>query len=173
MMRDFWIGALYATAATLIGGVALFVALLWYSLGMPGRSYNGPLPPATREEDDLAERLKRHVVAIASAPHNTRHAGNLEIAARYIEDVLASEGHRVIPQAYDVAEGTVRNLEVAIEPGGNASPTKTIVAGAHYDSCLDAPGANDNGSGVAALLELARLLKDLHPRRTRLLLVSS
>ena len=42
--------------------------------------------------------------------------------------------------------------------------------GAHYDSYLDAPGANDNGSGIAALLELARLLKDPRPQRTRLLL---
>jgi Zn-dependent M28 family amino/carboxypeptidase len=69
-----------------------------------------------------------------------------------------------------VTEWTVRNLEVAIEPREHAPPTKTIVIGAHYDSYLDAPGANDNGSGVAALLELARLLKDLRPRRTRLLL---
>src|SRR5215467_928266 len=165
MMRDFWIGALYAAVAALIGGVALF----WYGLGMPGRSYDGPLPRATGEEEDLAARLKRHVVAVASAPHNIRHADNLEKAVRYIEDALASEGYRVVPQPYDVTEWTVRNLEVAIEPE-NASPTKTIVIGAHYDSYLDAPGANDNGSGVAALLELARLLKDLRPRRTRLLL---
>jgi hypothetical protein len=166
MMRDFWIGALYAAVATLIGVVALF----WYGVGMPGRSYDGPLPPATREEDDLAARLRRHVVAVASAPHNIRHGDNLENAARYIEDVLASEGYRVVPQPYDVAEWTVRNLEAAIEPRENAPPAKTIVIGAHYDSCLDAPGANDNGSGVSALLELARLLRDLRPRRTRLLL---
>ena len=165
-MRDFWIGALYAAIATLIGVIALF----WYSLGMPGHSYDGPLPRATPEEDDLAARLRRHVVAVASAPHNIRHDDNLEKAARYIEDVLASEGYRVVPQSYDVAEWTVRNLEVAIEPRKNASSTTTIVIGAHYDSYLDAPGANDNGSGVAALLELARLLKDLRPRRTRLLL---
>jgi Zn-dependent M28 family amino/carboxypeptidase len=166
MMRDFWIGVLYAVAALLIGVVALF----WYCLGMPGRSYDGPLPQVTREEDDLAARLKRHVVAVASAPHNIRHDENLEKAARYIEDILASDGYRVVPQPYDVTGWTVRNLEVAIEPRETASPGKTIVIGAHYDSCLDAPGANDNGSGVGALLELARLLKDLHPRRTRLLL---
>ena len=94
MMWDFWIGALYAAVATLIGVVALF----WYSLGMPGRSYDGPLPLATREEDDLAARLKRHVVAVASAPHNIRHYDKLEKAARYIEDVLASEDYRVVPQ---------------------------------------------------------------------------
>jgi acetylornithine deacetylase/succinyl-diaminopimelate desuccinylase-like protein len=166
MMQDFWVGALCAAVAALVGAVALF----WYCLGMPGRSYDGPLPQASREEDDLAARLKRHVVAVASAPHNIRHGDNLEQAARYIEDVLASEGYRVVPQSYDVTEWTVRNLEVAIEPRGNATPAKTIVIGAHYDSVLDAPGANDNGSGVAALIELARLLKDVRARRTRLLL---
>jgi Peptidase family M28 len=165
-MRDFWIGALYAAGATLTAVVAIF----WYCLGMPGRSYDGRLPQTTQEEDDLAARLKRHVVEVATAPHNTRHYDNLEKAARYIEDVLASEDYRVVPQPYDVTEWAVRNLEVAIEPRENAPPTKTIVIGAHYDSYLDAPGANDNGSGVAALLELARLLKDLRPRRTRLLL---
>jgi Zn-dependent M28 family amino/carboxypeptidase len=137
---------------------------------MPGRSYDGPLPQATSDEENLAARLKRHVVAVASVPHNIRHADDLENAARYVEGVLASEGYRVVPQPYEVAEWTVRNLEVAIEQRGNAPPAKTIVIGAHYDSCLDAPGANDNGSGVAALIELARLLKDLHPSRTRLLL---
>ena len=40
--------------------------------------------------------------------------------------------------------------------------------GAHYDSYGDAPGANDNGTGVAAVLELARLLKEWRPRDTRL-----
>src|SRR5262249_49960331 len=156
-----------ATIATLIGVMALF----WYGLGMPGRSYDGPLPQATREESDLAARLKQHVVTVANAPHNIRHYDNLERAARYIEDVLASEGYRVVPQPYEGAEWTVRNLKVAIEPRENASPTKTIVIGAHYDSYRDAPGANDNGSGVAALLEFARLLKDLRSRRTRVLLV--
>jgi len=165
MMRDFWIGARYAVGATMTTVVVIF----WYSLSMPGRSYDGRLPQTTQEEDDVTARLKRHVVAVASAPHNTRHYDNLEKAARYIEDVLSSEDYRVVPQPYDVTEWTVRNLEVAIEPRENASPTKTIVVGAHYDSYLDAPGANDNGSGVAALLELARLLKDLRSRRTRLL----
>src|SRR5262245_1919154 len=128
-MRDFWIGALYAAVATLIG----VVALIWYGLGMPGRSYDGPLRQATREEKDLAARLRRHVVAVASAPHNIRHDDNLEKAARYIEDILASEDYHIVPQSYDVAEWTVRNLEVAIEPGENTLPTKTIVIGAHYD----------------------------------------
>src|SRR4029453_2180764 len=51
-------------------GVAALLALAWwYALIVPGQPHVGPLPPATSEEDDLATRLKQHVVAIASVPH--------------------------------------------------------------------------------------------------------
>lgn len=163
--RDFRTGARYAP----IGALIAAAALLYYSVGMPGRSYDGPLPAASSEENDLAERLKRHVVAVASVPHNIRHFDNLEQSAQYIEKKLSALGARVAPQPYDVTEWTVRNIETTIEPSEEA--TNTIVIGAHYDSAGDAPGANDNGSGVAINLELARLLKELHPKRTRLRLV--
>jgi Zn-dependent M28 family amino/carboxypeptidase len=167
MLQDFLWGALFALAAALIG----VAALLWYSLGMPGRSYKGSLPQATAEEIELAERLKQHVTAIASEPHNIEHYANLEQAAQYIERTLAAAGYRVVQQAYEVGGATVRNLEATIEPQENGPHTRTIVVGAHYDSIADAPGANDNGSGVAAVLELARLLKDLRPAHRRLRLV--
>ena len=166
-MRDFARGALFAVAAALIA----IAALLWYSLGMPGRSYQGPLPQATSEEIDLAARLKQHVVAIASEPHNCDHYPSLEKAAQYIERALAAEGYRVVSQPYEARECAVRNLEATIEPTESGPETKTVVVGAHYDSVADAPGANDNGSGTAAVLELARLLKALHPAHTRLRLV--
>src|SRR6266536_4641505 len=55
----------------------------------------------------------------------------------------------------------VRNIDVTIEPPVGASPPDVLVVGAHYDSAWSAPGANDNASGAAAVLELARLLADL------------
>ena len=67
----------------------------------------------------------------------------------------------------------VRNIEVTIEPADPARSRGTVVLGAHYNSAGDAPGANDNGSGTAAVLELARLLRDLRGRtdaRIRLVL---
>jgi hypothetical protein len=167
MLRDFLWGALYAAVAVLIAAGGLF----WYSLGMPGQSYDGPLPQATAEETELAARLKQHVAAIASEPHNTAHYASLEKAAQYIEQTLEAEGYRVVPQPYEVAGSAVRNLEATIEPAEGAADAKTIVVGAHYDSIDDAPGANDNGSGTAAVLELARLLHDFHPAHTRLRLV--
>ena len=167
MLRDFVWGALYAAVAVLIAAGGL----LWYSLGMPGRSYEGPLPQITAEEIELAARLKQHVAAIASDPHNVEHYASLEKAAQYIERTLAAAGYRVVSQPYEAAGAIVRNLEATIEPAETGPDTKTVVVGAHYDSIDDAPGANDNGSGVAAVLELARLLKDLRPAHTRLRLV--
>ncbi len=56
------------------------------------------------------------------------------------------------------------NLEITRT--GSAFPEKIILVGAHYDSVRDSPGANDNASGVAALLELSRLFADVEPTRT-------
>jgi Zn-dependent M28 family amino/carboxypeptidase len=78
-----------------------------------------------------------------------------------------------VPQVYEVEGRCVRNIEAVIEPSRPDASTKTIVVGAHYDSYGDAPGANDNGSGTAAVIELARLLADLRNtgnKRIRLIL---
>jgi Zn-dependent M28 family amino/carboxypeptidase len=106
------------------------------------------------------------------------HYDELETSARYIETTLEAYGYTVNRQAFDADDfrsGTrsVRNIEVVIEPRDPGPATETLVVGAHYDSATGAPGANDNGSGVAAVIELARLLGDLKgttPRRIRLAL---
>ncbi|HLH91653.1 MAG TPA: M28 family peptidase [Xanthobacteraceae bacterium] len=163
---------LIALVVSAIGGA------VYYMAGVPGRSYGGPLPPLTDEERALAPRLKGHVVAIASHEHNVAHYDELEKAARYIESALASYGYRVNRQtfdAYDYVSGKkpVRNIEVVVEARDAGPATETIVVGAHYDSAPGAPGANDNGSGAATVIELARLLADLKgnaSRRVRLVL---
>jgi len=133
-----------------------FLALRWMT-SVPGKSWEGPLPPLSQVERDLAERLRGHVTAIASKPHNVGHATGYAAAAAYIEQALTAAGYKVSRQAFD--EGLAVNLEAVIAPRSASAPT--LVVGAHYDSARGAPGANDNGSGTAALLELARLLADL------------
>jgi hypothetical protein len=146
---------------------------VWYMTGVPGRSHRGPLPPLTAEERDLAPLLKRHIEAIASREHNVAHYDELETSARYIEATLESYGYPVNRQSFDVddlrSRGTrsVRNIEVVIEPREPGPATEALVVGAHYDSAIGAPGANDNGSAVAAVIELARLLGDLNGKTTR------
>ena len=146
----------------LAAAAAAIAALLWYMVAVPGESFRGPLPPLTADETVLRDRLKRHVTAVASAEHNTRTPERLEAAARYIEAELYTLGYAVRAQAFDSGEGTVRNLEATIAGRRAAS----LVFGAHYDSVLGATGANDNGSGVAALLELGRLLRGWQPNHT-------
>jgi peptidase M28-like protein len=140
---------------------------------VPGVSHQGALPPAADAEKTTATRLLAHLQAVASRPHNIDHYDELEKSARYIEDQLKALGYQPAPQIYEVEGRQVRNIEAVIEPTNAAANAGTIVLGAHYDSYDDAPGANDNGSGTAAVLELARLLADLRNKanaRIRLVL---
>jgi len=158
-------------AGLLLVLAALSAATAWYMLGLPGKSFAGPIPPPTPAEQDLAQRLKRHVTAIASRPHNVSHYAELQRAAAYIENQLRALGYAPHAQVFDTDGRSVRNIEVVLEPQGAGPKTESIVVGAHYDSAGIAPGANDNGTGVAAVLELARLLKDMTPKSKRLRLV--
>ena len=153
---------------TLLGAIALAVH---YSIVIPRQPFVGPLPELTDVEHCMAARLATHVRAVASRPHNIDHYPALEAAARYIETTLTGIGYVPTAQRYVVAGREVRNIEVVIA-GPDAGPhTPTIVVGAHYDSPDDSPGANDNGTGVAALIEIARGLRGLDPRAHRLRLV--
>jgi len=145
--------------------VAVAIAwLLWFMVSVPGSSYTGALHPLTGEEKLLADRLSRHVGTIASRERNFMHPVVLEAAARYIETALEDSGYSVAAQRIPRDRNEVRNIEVEL-PGG-ARAAEIVIVGAHYDSVIGAVGANDNGSGVAALIELARLMRDSRPART-------
>lgn len=113
---------------------------------------------------DLPARLSAHVHAIASAEHNTGTPAELEKAALYIEATLAAQGYKVRRDEYVFDGHKVRNLEVSIAnvaPG--KQPERIYIVGAHYDSAPGTPGANDNGSGTAGVLEMARMFKSVVP----------
>ncbi len=126
--------------------------------GMPGSSWSGPLPPLTGKEQLIHDNLKRHVEELAGriGERNVWRPEGLAAAAGYIRKTLEDAGYAVSVQPFTSRGLTVNNLE-AVLPGHSAAD-EIIVAGAHYDSVAGTPGANDNASGVAALLELARLL---------------
>lgn len=154
-----------------LAGLALLAgALAYYALWVPGQSRQGALPALSDTERDLAARLKAHIVAIASEPHNVGTPAALERSAVAVEQAFAAAGFTVARQQYDVGGVAVRNIWVTVEPSGPVRDT--LVIGGHYDSVHDCPGAGDNGSGTAATIELARLLKDLKPKHTRLYFVA-
>ena len=148
-------------AGLLVLLLAALAAAYWYSLSLPGEPYAGQQAPPTAAETDLAERLARHVKAIASEPHNVAYYPALERSAAYIEGELKALGYTPQLQVYETEGKAVRNISVELAPPGATPATESLVIGAHYDLAGIAPGANDNGSGSAAVLELARLLKDL------------
>jgi Zn-dependent M28 family amino/carboxypeptidase len=147
---------------TLIG--LPLASLLWMT-SVPGKSHAGPLPHLTPEQVRLSARLRADVAAIASVPHNVAHPAALENSATYIEASLRNSGYQVRRQPFRAGEARVRNIEAVID---SARPdAATLVVGAHYDSYGDAPGANDNGTGSAAILELAKSLAGLRGRATK------
>ncbi|HEY0844154.1 MAG TPA: M28 family peptidase [Noviherbaspirillum sp.] len=146
-----------AVVLPLLGAVALAGGGIGYMTTMPGESFRGPLPALSTDEKQLADRLREHVMQLAKAERNTAHPGVLEDAARYIESTLVSLGHTVRQQVFSVDGNRVRNIEVSLG-GTGGEGRKAIVVGAHYDSAPGTPGANDNASGSAAVIELARAL---------------
>lgn len=136
--------------------VTAFAGLRWLIVH-PLHSGRRALPPLDAEQIALAASLEAHVTAIASRPHNLHFPDALEAAARYIENTLATMGLMTRAQTFTCGSREVRNIEVVFEPPDADATTPTLVVGAHYDSPDDSPGANDNGTGVAALIEIVRI----------------
>ena len=133
---------------------------------MPESSYTGPLQKLSPAERFCAEKLAGHVRIMARqiGPRNIWTVGSMAATARYIRSELAGMGYEVREQEVPSVRGVVYNLEIEIT--GRDLAAEVVVAGAHYDTVADCPGANDNGSGIAALLELARFLANSEPQRT-------
>jgi hypothetical protein len=114
----------------------------------------------------LPARLHQHVDLLAGVI-GPRHLGKpkaLSAAAGYIEKQFAEAGYAVAKETYVASGREVSNLIAEIS--GQARPGEILILGAHYDTVSTTPGADDNASAVAALLETARLLHDAQPRRT-------
>jgi len=116
--------------------------------------------------DDLEKGLRVHVMMLAEeiGPRNVFVPEALDAAARYIKEFWEEWEYRVQVQEFRVNTVACRNLIAEIP--GRSKPEEIIVLGAHYDTVSGSPGANDNGSGVAALLEISRLLRPERPGRT-------
>jgi hypothetical protein len=150
---------------------ALVLASLGFSgwhfmLRMPLQSYGGPWVPLNPEEIALRDALRRDVGVIAGeiGDRNWFVHPRLVEAAGWIEASLALAGYKVRRLGYEVRGKTCHNLDVEIP--GWTRPEEIVVIGAHYDSVPGCPAANDNGSGVAAVLALARALAGAKPERT-------
>jgi len=115
-------------------------------------------PRLLRNEADPA-RLRADIAFLTrdASPRDFRHPENLDSAARRIHEELSKTGAVVADRTYSVGSRSFRNVTARVGPDG----PEALVIGAHYDAFGDTnanPGADDNASGVAGLLEVARLL---------------
>ena len=143
----------------LISVLPVLCLLAWaIMISMPGRPFRGPLPPLTSHQEASRAHLAAHVGTLAGeiGERNYLRPTALEAAATYVKSVLTSLGYDVAAQEYVLGGRTFRNLEATLP--GQRRAEEIVLVGGHYDSVIGSPGANDNASGTAAVLELARIL---------------
>lgn len=157
------LGLLLAAALACAGGLW---ALRWLT-AMPGVSPPGPPPPFSREEQELANRLEGHVQALCGlGPRTYARPGSLAAAAAWLTARLQDLG--LTPERHEFRVMDQDYASLIVDIPGRERPGEVVLVGAHYDTVRVSPGADDNASGCAALLELARLLGKPHPRTLRL-----
>ncbi len=152
-MNLWGVAAMIAVAA---GGLLLLARSM---TNMPGQSHTGPAPPLTGAENELRAAMESHIRTLAGeiGERNIFRYEALERSAELIRRTFQEMGFEVREQPFPVGQKTVRNI--AAELPGAGKPAEIVLVGAHYDSVMGSPGANDNASGVAAMLELARMAR--------------
>jgi Zn-dependent M28 family amino/carboxypeptidase len=145
-------------------GVLLAIAIIAVlAMRMPGRSFKGVPPPA---DPVLRDALRRDVTHLARTigERNVILAKEYAQAADFVEQSLRAAGYSLTRQEYTVEGVVCANIEAELK----GTSREVVVIGAHYDSVDGSPGADDNASGVAAMLALARTFAhdSVRPRRT-------
>jgi hypothetical protein len=167
MLRRILFSALRITIVV----AALLALLWWFGVKMPGKNVSkaAPLSP---DEVALREELRANVQKLAGeiGERNMQHYPELNAAADFIENSFSSAGLHPRRDTYEIRGQPCHNIEAEIPARSQGAavsgpPQPIILIGAHYDSVLGSPGANDNGSGVAAMLALARRFSTRYTER--------
>ena len=150
--------------------VAVLVLLWWFGMRMPGKNVSkaGPLSP---DEVVLREELRANVQKLAGeiGERNMWHYAQLNAAADFIEDSFSRAGLRTRRDSYETGGQPCHNIEAEIS---GRTRRRSLVRRRSSSSaritiqCLVRLGANDNGSGVAATLALARRFASAKPKQT-------
>jgi hypothetical protein len=158
--------ALRLLALLVVAGALITGGLFYMSRCGDAPPGKPAMKPSAEEITNLRDRLATHVRVLARdiGERNIGRPQAYQRAADYIAGVFSQAGYAVDWQRFEVGGVTCANLEATRAGGGAAR--QIVVVGAHYDSVYGCPGANDNGSGVAALLELARGFAAAKPART-------
>lgn len=140
--------------------ILTFLILLiafWFWMTQPLLSRAHPNSERTVDPSRLEAHVRK--LSIELGPRDEGHIENLDRVAAYIKDEFSQTTAQVSEQVYRVQGKTYRNVVADFGPESAAR----IIVGAHYDTAGPLPGADDNASGVAGLIELARLLGRQQP----------
>ena len=120
----------------------------------------------TNNDTQLAANLARHVDRLANVigPRHVSQPAHFAAAAAYVERELADAGYTVARETYTASGQEVANL--VAELPGDTKKHEVVIVGAHYDTVPTTPGADDNASAVAMLIEVARRMRGLRTART-------
>ncbi len=107
---------------------------------------------------DIQNNLRKtvHILSHKIGSRGYLQTNALQRTADYITSELKYYGYNISFQSYEFQGNTYKNISAEIR--GKKIPEKILVIGAHYDTVTGTPGADDNASGIAGLLEIARLL---------------
>ena len=143
-------------------GTIMFVYLC---VNMPGETLSSPLLPLTLTQKESSQRLQQYVLRLADEI-GERHYGEPDAynkAAEFITNVFRETG--LVPYEEELGD-KLQYRNIIAEHYGTTLPDEVIIIGAHYDTVWLTLGADDNASGVAVMLELARYLKNKKLKRT-------
>ncbi|UUO06424.1 M28 family metallopeptidase [Blastopirellula sp. J2-11] len=120
----------------------------------------------TIDSTEIREHLVKHVDCLAGliGIRTLHHPAAIEATIAYITQQWTASGYEVQQQSYDALEAQATNL--IVETRGSKRPEQIVLLGAHYDSTPTTPGADDNASAVAVMLEVARILAEHQGQRT-------
>jgi len=137
---------------------------------MPGTSHSGAAAPLTQREVVLRDSLRRDVEKLAGeiGERNLVKYEALTAAANYLDAELTQIGYKVERNDFEVStpNGPRSTSNLIAEWKGAQKPSEIVIIGAHYDSREGTPGADDNASGTASALSLARTFARATPDRT-------
>ncbi len=131
--------------------VGLVLGGIWIYIAQPGFAHS-KAATRTLDTDRMQETVRK--LSVEWAPRSCQRAENLTATADYIATHFVEAGGRVSEQPFTVSNKPYKNICATFGPSGGPR----LIVGAHYDAHSHTPGADDNASGIAGLIELAYLL---------------
>lgn len=157
----------FISLTILIGSLILLflIVLISWRAFMPPGDTKPEAVNLTDQQIELAEKLEADVRYLAEAigERNMNRDGSMSQTASWIEGRMNEIGLEPYRHTYTLQRGMYQNQtadNIIVDIPGTKSPEKIVLIGAHYDSVIGSPGANDNGSAVASLLALAEWFKN-------------